>query len=161
MLRAWLLQLANQLQDGHQDLTRLHGSYPSCTPPSPTLLEYLRRLVQRFDHAYLVLDALDGSPRNRLREKVLDAIETIRRWGLHGVHLFVTSRDEVDIRESTNPFLDQEVRMRNAEIENDIADYISSRLTGDRRLGKWLPYRDRIQEILVMRAQGVYVYSSY
>lgn len=161
LLRAWLFQLSNQLQDGQQDLTRLYKSYRTGTPPSPVLLEYFRRLVQRFDHVYLMLDALDESPRNGLREKVLDALEVVRGWSLHGVYIFATSRDELDIRESVNPSSNQVVTMRDAGTEKDIADYIFSRLTGDRRLGKWLLYRDKIQDTLVKRARGVYVYQSY
>lgn len=45
--------------------------------------------------------------------------------------------------------------MRNAGIDKDIADFISSRLEKDRRLRKWLPFGDKIQETLAKRAQGV------
>jgi hypothetical protein len=121
------------------------------------LQDYLRRLIGRFDHIYLLVDALDESPRNKLREKVLDTLEHVRSWDLGGVHLFVASRDELDIRESIGRSSDEEVAMRNGRIDDDIADYISSQLSDNRRLRNWLPYREKIQDTLVKGAQGVYV----
>ena len=98
-----------------------------------------------------MLDALDGSPRSSSREKVLDVLEVIRRWSLQGLHLFVTSRDVPDVRDSINLSPGEQIIMRNSVIEKDIADYICSRLNKDRRLRKWLPYRDKIQETLANR----------
>lgn len=155
MLRALLLQLSGQLQDGHLDLTRLHDSYKTGTPPSPVLTDYLQRLIQRFHHVYIVLDALDESPRNGAREHVLNTLETMQKWSLRGLHLLVTSRDEPDIRGSLNPPLIQQVKMENDGINQDITNFISGRLDEDRRLRKWSPYRYKIQETLARRAQGV------
>ena len=92
MLRALLMQLSGQLQDGNLDLTRLHDSYKTGIPPSSVLTGYLRRLIQRFHHVYIVLDALDESPRLGAREHVLDTIEVMQKWSLPGLHLLVTSR---------------------------------------------------------------------
>ncbi len=155
MLRALLMQLSGQLQDGHLDLTRLHDLYKTGIPPSSALTDYLRRLIQRFHDVYIVLDALDESPRLGARENVLDTIEVIRKWSLPGLHFLVTSRGEPDIRNSLELFLGQEVKMKNAGIEKDITDFISSRLHEDKKLRKWLPYSKKIQEILAKRAQGV------
>ena len=48
--------------------------------------------MDRFDYVYLLLDALDESPRNRLQEKVLDALEAVRSWGLHSISLSIPLR---------------------------------------------------------------------
>ena len=155
MLRALLMQLSGQLQDGHLDLTRLHDSYKTGILPSSVLTDYLRRLIQRFHHVYIVLDALDESPRLGAREHVLDTIEVMQKWSLPGLHLLVTSRDEPDIRNSLDLSLNQEVKMRNAGIDKDITDFISSQLHENRRLRKWLPYSNKIQEKLAECAKGV------
>ena len=155
MIRALLLQLSSQLQDGHVDLKRLHESYKVGIPPSPVLLEYLRRLIQRFHHVYIFLDALDESPRNGSRGHVLDALEIIRKWGIQHLHLFVSSRDEPDIRESLLVPTVQQVVMQDTGIDKDIADFISGRLSADRRLRRLLPYGDIIQETLARDARGV------
>jgi hypothetical protein len=112
-------------------------------------------LIIKFQQVYILLDALDESPRYGARELVLDVIEAMRKWTLPGLHLFVTSRDEPDIRESLSPFVEQEVIMKNAEIDQDIVDFISNRLDTDPKVRKWWPYRDRIQQALAERAQGV------
>ena len=161
MLRALLLQLSTQLQDGHADLVRLYDSYKTGTTPSRVLIEYLRRLVERFQDVFIMLDALDESPRDGLREHVLDALETMRKWGLQGLHLFVTSRDERDIHESFDPSTNQQVAMQNPGIDKDIADFISGRLDTGRSLQKWRKYRDKIQETLARRAKGGYVDNDY
>ena len=155
MLRALLLQLSGQLEDGHLDLARLYESYKTGIPPSSALTQYLRRLIQRFHQVYIVLDALDETPRLGPRQHVLETIEAMQMWSLPGLHLFVTSRDEPDIRNLLDFTLGQEVKMKNAGIDKDITDFISSRLQKDKKLRKWLPYSDKIQKTLAERAQGV------
>ncbi len=157
MLRALLLQLSTQLQDGHADLVRLYDSYKTGTPPSRVLIEHLRFLIERFQHVYIMLDALDESPRDGPRGHVLDALETMRRWALQGLHLFVTSRDERDIHEFFDLSTTQKVAMQNPGIDQDIANFVSGRLNTDRSLQKWRKHRDKIQETLARRAKGVYV----
>ena len=155
MLRALVLQLSIQLQDGYANLTRLYESYKTGTPSSRVLIEYLPRLIGRFQHVYIMLDALDESPRDGPRGHVLDALETMRSWGQKGLHLFVTSRDELDIHDSLALPIACQLKMQNGENQKDIADFISSRLDTDRRLWKLLPYRNKIQESLAARAKGV------
>lgn len=155
MLRALLLQLSSQLEDGHSDLTRLYMSYKPGIPPSAVLTDQLHRLIQKYRHVYIMLDALDESPRNVARGHMLDTLETIRNWLLPGLHLLVTSRNEIDIRDCLSPSPNQEVEMENAGINKDIADFVSDRLRYDRTLRKWSSYHDKIQETLVNRAQGV------
>lgn len=155
MLRALLLQLSSQLQNGHSELTRLHHSYQNGIPPSPVLTGYLHQLVQKFRHVYIVLDALDESPRNGARDHVLVTLESMKKWYFPGLHLLITSRVEPDIRDSLNPSLNQHIKMQNACIDKDIADFVLGRLHGDRKLRKWSLYQNKIQETLVRRAQGV------
>ncbi len=98
MLRALLLQLSGQLSGSQTDLARLRDSYSTGIPPAAVLTAHLRHLIQKFDQVYILLDALDESPRYGQRDQV------------------VTSRDEPDIRESLNPARNEEVIMKNAEI---------------------------------------------
>lgn len=86
MLRALLLQLSSQLQDDHADLTRLHDSYKTGVSPSSILIDYLQRLIQRFHHVYILLNALDESPRNGPREDVLRALEATANGMPHWTH---------------------------------------------------------------------------
>lgn len=147
--------LSGQLSDSHTDLARLHDSYRTGIPPAIVLIAHLRHLIQKFDQVYILLDALDESPRYGQRDQVLNTIETMRKWLLPGLHLLVTSRDEPDIRESLSPVGDEEVIMKNAEINHDISNFISGQLKIDPKLRKWRAHHDRIQQVLAERAQGV------
>jgi archaellum component FlaC len=157
MIRALLLQLSGQSSDSQTDLARLRDSYSTGFPPAIVLTAYLRQMIQKFGQVYILLDALDESPRYSQRDQVLNAIETMRKWLLPGLHLLVTSRDEPDIRESLSPAGNEEVIMKNAEINRDISEFISGRLNVDPKLRKWRAHHDRIQKVLAERAQGVYV----
>ena len=153
MLRALLLQLSNQVQNNNADLTELHNKCPTGAPSSPVLRAYLQRLIQRFDHVYIILDALDESPRSSSREHVLDALETMRNWDLQCLHLLVTSRHDIQESLDLSPWF--QVEMQNSGIDKDIRDFISGRLDTDRRLKILLPYRERVQESLAARAKGM------
>jgi ankyrin repeat domain-containing protein 50 len=155
MLRALLLQLSGQLSDSQTDLAGLRDSYHTGIPPAVVLIAHLQRLILKFKQAYILLDALDESPRYGQRDQVLNAIQTMRKWLLPGLHLLVTSRDEPDIREYLSPAGDEEVVMKNAKINRDISDFISGRLNIDPQLRKWRAHHDRIQQVLADRAQGV------
>ncbi|KAJ6069108.1 NACHT nucleoside triphosphatase [Penicillium canescens] len=157
MLRTLLLQLSVQLQDGERDLERLHALYKSGSPPVHALLDSLRRFLERLYDTYILLDALDESPRDSKREGVLKAIQVIRSWSIPSVHFLVTSRNELDIRESLNPYHDQDLSLRNSETDRDIADFISYQLKNDLKLQRWEERHEEIQTKLTTRAQGVYV----
>jgi len=155
MLRALLLQLSNQLNDGHIDLARLRDRYRDGAPPVPELIGSLRQLFQRFEDVYIIVDALDESPRNEGREQVLDALADFRNWSLRGLHLLVTSRDEFDIREHLDPSPAEDVLMKNSGIEMDIEEFITGHLGQSRKLQKWSLYHSRIKEALTAGAKGV------
>ena len=161
MIQALILQLSSQSSDSQTDLARLHKSHSTSIPPATVLLAYLQRLIQDyFGQVYILLDALDESPLHGQRDNVLKAIETMRKWHLPGLHLLVTSRDEPDIRDSLIPAVDEEVIMKNDEINSDINNFITGHLNTDSKLRKLHAYHDRIRQVLAERAQGVYVTKS-
>lgn len=161
MLRTLIWQLSSQVENGNEELGRLFRFHKTGFPASTVMTDHLRRLIQKFRHVYLILDGLDESPQNGARERVLETLEIMRKWSLEGLHLFVTSQDEVDIRASFRFSLDtciNQIMMKNMQIDQDIADFITGRLHDDRRLLKWSSSRGIIQRKLVKRAQGMWVY---
>jgi hypothetical protein len=153
MLRALLLQLSVQLQDGEKDLEQLKELYKSSTPPVEALLDLLQSFLGQFLDSYILLDALDESPRDCRRKGVLKAIQVIRNWS--GVHVLITSRTELDIRESLNPSYDQDLSMRNSDIDKDIVDFVTYQLNNDLKLQRWKARHKEIQAKLTTDAQGV------
>jgi hypothetical protein len=166
MLRALVLQLSSQVNDNYARLSRLYGRYRDATPPDQDLEDCLHQLVQMFEHVYIILDALDESPRNQngknIRRSVLEALATIRQWLEPGLHLLVTSREETDIRDALHDDLytspDEIISMKNASVDSDIASFISGRLKNSRELRKWANYHGQIESALAERAKGVCVF---
>ncbi|KAI3573631.1 ankyrin repeat-containing domain protein [Fusarium oxysporum f. sp. albedinis] len=155
MLRALVLQLASQLDNRHSPLSLKYDGYHS-TPPGSALMDRLHRLIRAFENVYIVLDALDESPRDKHREAMLQVLTDLRAWSEPGLHLIVSSRDEVDIRQELGASPEQTIKMKNESIDQDIASYISHRLRDNRRLLKWDECHARIETALTTRAQGVF-----
>lgn len=155
LLRAILLQLSSQLNDGHVDLAGLYNSYGNGEAPVPALVNCVQQVVLKFQDVYLLVDALDECPRHDTRERMLETISAIRAWSLNSLHILVTSRDELDIREYLNLSSNQEVSMKNAGIDKDIEDFVRDQLEQDRALQKWSSYHPQIQEALKAKAGGV------
>jgi ankyrin repeat domain-containing protein 50 len=155
LLRALLLQLPGQITGLDAELARLKETYHYCTPPVPILSEYLRQAVNRCRHIYLLLDALDESPAETSRADVLSIIGTIRRWQLPGLHLLVTSRNIVNIRESLNTEANDMVQSENNDVDQDILRYVSYQVEHDRQLKRWGSHRETIKQHLIQRANGV------
>ena len=156
MIRALLVQLSCQLHnDNWADIAQLYDSHTSGTPPPPALLDCLRNLIGKFDNVYLLIDALDESPIDTSREHVLEALDSIRQWGMAGLHMFVTSRDERDIRVCLDLVTTKRITMRNGGIDDDITNFIHGRLDRDRRLQQLLPFRDKIRNTLTEKANGM------
>lgn len=171
MLRGLIAQLASQVGsiggDGQQDdgmLSRLHQSYRGSRPTDRALLDCLHQLVEKFQDVYIVVDALDESPRHKHREEVLEALAEMRKWPGPELHLLVTSRDEQDIREGLEFGMgldvgaatdERIVSLKNESIDGDIASFVSGHLKDNRRLRKWDKYRDEIEQALTKGAKGV------
>ena len=163
MLRALILQLSSQLNDNHTLLTRLYDRYRDSTPPDHDLKDCLHQLLRAFKHVYIILDALDESPRHQhgknLRQSVLEVLVLMRKWSQPGLHLLVTSRDEPDIRRDV--LLDDlhapqtELSMKNTSVDSDIASFISGCLKDRREMRKWEKYHDQIERALLQRSGGM------
>jgi hypothetical protein len=104
---------------------------------------------------YLFLDGLDECPRPIKRAEVLATIKGIRQWNVPGLHIYVSSRDLVDIRESLKPLSDQIVSIGRAQIDQDIEICLAAQLDGNPELQKWHMYHENINQALLERAQGV------
>ena len=157
MLQALLIQLSTQLKNDHKYLRQLKKTYEPGTPPASVLIQYLRLLCEEFNEVFVAIDALDESPRDGSRQRVLDVIKTIQEWKLQRLHILITSRNEPDIGSCLELPTSQQVLMANIGLDQDISKYIESRLDTDCRLRKWRPYRDKIAETLSEKAKGMYV----
>ncbi|ROT36610.1 hypothetical protein SODALDRAFT_223537 [Sodiomyces alkalinus F11] len=153
MLRALVLQLSSQLGHGHTHLSGLYDAYRHATPPESALLECLHDVIRDFNDVYIVLDALDESPRQKHRGTLLDILADLRK-DEPGLHLLVSSRDEVDIREGLKALPEETIKLKNEFIDRDIASFISQYL--QQRLQRWAEFHDKIETALTTGAKGVF-----
>lgn len=157
LLRALLLQLCHQITGCEAELTRLATVYANGLPPTQVLEEYLQSAIARKQHVYLLIDALDEVPQSGRGRDVLPTIQRIRDWGLRGLHLLVTSRDHVDIRQSLQTTGEgaAAINLRNDNTNKDIAQYISGLVDSDPQLSRWGEHCETIKTHLTRKADGV------
>ncbi|KAI1852134.1 hypothetical protein JX265_013105 [Neoarthrinium moseri] len=68
----------------------------------------------------------------------------------------LTSRNEVDIRKELEVTPAESIALRNDDVDNDIAVFISHHLRNSRHLKQWEAFYDQIEEALVKKAKGVF-----
>jgi len=87
---------------------------------------------------------------------MLYVLNYLRTWSEPGLHLLVTSREEVDIREELGAMPEETIIINNNVINREIAAFISQNLRDNRRLRKWEKYHETV---LTERAKGLLVSS--
>jgi hypothetical protein len=163
MLSALLLQLLAQIENGGRTLEQLHEycspkqRHEYCRPKPPTsdmLFDSLRSTIGKLNVSYIFLDGIDET-ESRERTDLLRMIQNIRGWNIPNFHLLISSRDEYDIRHSLQSRVDQNVSMRNHDHDQDIAIYVSYKLSNDPDLHRWHRRHTEIKDALLMKAQGL------
>lgn len=155
MLRTILSQLSAQHSDGQKELEQLYDRFKDVQLSKDHLIDCLRCLVQKFNHVYIILDAIDEIPSQFGREQMLTTLNTLRKWSHSELHIMVTSRDEPEICDGLLVDSGEEIAMRNSGVERDIERYITAMLQTDPRLHRWHRHHTRIESAMSTRAQGV------
>ena len=112
---------------------------------------------------YLVMDALDESPITSgipsARERVLRLLKELVDLGLPKLHICVTSRPEVDIRNAIEPLTSLRVCLHDQTGQKeDIADYVRSIVysNSDTNMKRWKKEdKELIVKTLAERAEGM------
>ncbi len=116
-------------------LSRLHSDHQSGTrqPSDDSLTRCLKEMVTILDQrpTYLIMDAVDecsnisGIPTSRKR--VLQLLKDLVNLQLPNLHICVTSRPEVDIRDVLEPLTSRRVSLHDQSGQKkDIEDYVRS-----------------------------------
>ena len=102
-------------------------------PSDLDLAECLKEMLVLPDQrpTYLIIDALDESPNSpgipSPREKVLQIVEELVELCISHLHICVTSRPEIDIRNVLEPMTSRRVSLHDQSGQKeDIADYFRS-----------------------------------
>jgi hypothetical protein len=135
-------------------LTKL---YHSChdggsQPTSKSLQAALIHILEAFDDAYIVLDALDECAE---RKDLLKWIMEMVSWRKGKLHLLATSRPEEDIAKHLRLLDPYQVRMEPDLVTGDITRYIDGILEVEDRWSDEV--KATIKSTLLESAGGMYV----
>lgn len=151
MLRSLILQLACHASVIPKALIELYGKGQE-EPSISSLESALQRIIDDFDHVYIVLDALDESTE---KVKIFHWIERVSQLHQGKLHLLFSSRDEPDIDKGTKALINlQHITFSEDVNEDDIESYVAAKLSQT----SWgEETRELIETTLTSRACGMYV----
>ncbi|KAH9019709.1 hypothetical protein EDB84DRAFT_610969 [Lactarius hengduanensis] len=165
LLSSLLIQLSDQ-SDAYCDiLLTLYSAHRhgSVQPNDDALAQCLKTMLVALGQTpiYLIMDAVDecintsGMPSPR--EKVLRLIKNLVELKLSYLHLCITSRPEIDIRNALGPLAAHRISLHDESGQNaDIANYVSSVVYSDLRMRRWrAEERDLVVGTLSAKADGM------
>jgi NACHT domain len=132
-------------------------------PSDSALINCLKEMLSHRSEPpfYLILDALDECPNNSgmpsPREQVLDLVKDLVELSLPNLHICVTSRPEIDIRDALEPLTSLRVSLHDqTEQRKDIIQYVRSVVYSDAKIRRYRK-EDKILviETLSERADGM------
>ena len=134
-------------------------------PSDSILAKCLKEMLTLPDQrpTYLVIDALGESPNApgipSHRERVLQLLEELVNLSLPNLHICVTSRPEIDIRNVLEPLTSRRVSLHDQTGQKeDIADYIRSVVysNSEQIMRRWrMEDKELVVETLSERADGM------
>jgi hypothetical protein len=134
-------------------------------PSDSILAECLKKMLTLPDQGpiYLIIDALDESPNTAgipsPRETVLQLLKELVNLSLPNLHICVTSRPEIDIRNVLEPLTSRRVSLHDQSGQKkDIADYVRSVVYSDSEqiMRRWrMEDKELVIETLSERADGM------
>lgn len=150
-LRWTISQLCRQSGKIPKALVQLHKH--GRQPDLADLLIVLESLLQQFDSAYVILDAVDESkPREDLLRTIRDLATDAR---FSNLHCLVTSRRYVDIENVLDP-ISRALPMSNELIEDDIRRYVESTIRSGPKTKRWpVDLRSEVEGALVSGSKGM------
>jgi hypothetical protein len=165
LLPSLVIQLSSQSDFYFDVLFRLYLAHDSGgqKPSEGKLIDCLKEMVTFPDQppVYVIVDALDECPNSSgmpsLREQVLDLMKDLVELSLPNLHLCVTSRPEIDIRNALEPLTSRRVSLHNQTGQRqDIVDYVTFVVNSDVKMRRWRD-EDKLMviETLSERAQGM------
>jgi len=165
VLLSILSQLSTQSDFCFDALFDLHMEHDKGAqkPSDGTLMNCLKRTLSHRSQRpfYLIVDALDECPNNTgmpsPREQVLHLVKDLVELSLLNLHICLTSRPEIDIRDVLEPLTSFRVSLHDQTGQRkDIIEYVSSVVYSDTKMRRWREEDKRLViETLSERADGM------
>jgi hypothetical protein len=132
-------------------------------PTTSKLIELLKSVVDGFENVYIIVDAVDECPKSDgERAKLLGIIQQTFDWRFAQLHLLVSSRTDVDIKNALDDIPQgrgslQVVNAQGKQCIEDIEKFLANRLE-DSKFSRWSPnLRQEVKIRLGSQADGMYV----
>jgi hypothetical protein len=148
-------------------LSNLYSAYDEGKnqPSDNNLAECLKQILTLPNQlpTYLIVDALDESPNSSgipsPRERVLQLVKELVELRLPNLHICVTSRPEIDIRDIIGPLTSRRVSLHDQSGQKqDIVEYVKSVVYSDLEpiMRRWRAEdKELVVEVLSERADGM------
>ena len=169
LLPSLLTQLSARSTVGYEILSKLYSDHDDGKkqPSDSVLTKCLKdMLTLPGQHPiYLIMDALDESSATSgipsARERVLQLLQELVELRHEKLHICVTSRPEIDIKDVLEPLTSRRVSLHDQTGQKeDIADYVRSIVYSDLEpiIRRWKNEdKELVIETLSERADGMYV----
>ena len=169
LLPSLLSQLSTRSSPRCDILSKLYSAHDDGKnqPSDSALTKCLEEVLSLPDQRpiYLIMDAIDESPISSgipsARERVLQFLKGLFDLDLPNLHICVTSRPEIDIRNAVEPLTSLRVSLHDQTGQKeDIADYVRSIVYSnlDTNMKRWKKEdKDIVVKTLSERADGMYV----
>jgi hypothetical protein len=165
LLASLLVQLCQQSDSYSQILSGFYSEHENGWqhPSDNALVQCLKNILEVPGQApvYLIVDGLDecsnSSTMPSSREKVLMLLEDLINSELQNLRICVTSRPEVDIKDTLEPFTFHSVSLHDesGQIE-DINNYIRSVVNMDPKIRRWKAAdRELVIDVLIKKSDGM------
>jgi hypothetical protein len=165
LLSSLVTQLSSQSDRYFDKLLHLYLAHNEGAqePNEDAFIQCLKEMLTVPDQhpIYIIIDALDECPDTSgmpsPREKVLDLLKQLIELSFPNLHLCVTSRPEVDIRDALEPLTSCRVSLHEQSGQNkDIIDYVTFVVQSDPKMRRWRDEdRNLVIEVLSKRADGM------
>ena len=167
LLASLLTQLSTSSGPRCNILLDLYSAHDDGTkqPSDNILAECLKKMLALPDQrpTYLIIDALDESPNSSgipsPRERVLHLLKELVDLHLPNLHICVTSRPEIDIRDVLEPLTARQVSLHDQTGQKrDIVDYVKSVVYSNSEtiMRRWKTEdKELVIEVLSDRADGM------
>ena len=165
LLSSLVIQLCHESDQFSDILSSLHSNHRNGTrqPSEDVLLVCLKDMLKLRGQGelYIIVDAIDECPSvsgyPTPREQVLKILQELVDLRLPHVHLCITSRPEVDIRDALKGLAVHNVSLHEQAGQNqDILDYIESVVSTDLKIRRWREEdRQLVMTTLLKRACGM------
>jgi hypothetical protein len=170
LLSSLITQLSTQSDTCFEKLFHTYSKHGggSQQPSERALLQCLKDMLVDLGHApiYVIIDVVDECPNTskapgapRSRREVLETIKELVKLGIPNLHVCITSRPELDIRNTVKQLARLVVSLQDQDGQkDDIAAYVHSTVYSDNEevMTRWgEELKERVVQTLSCKADGM------